>query len=283
VVIRIDRQRVDARSGNERIVGRDGPRRGRAAAVRRLPDTAADRRRVGHDRALRRGGRIDPDVVDPAGGGAVVEATAAAGHPLGQRAESGKAAVAERQRIDPQRIAGRLDVALARHAALDARILFRRLTHPLRLVAEGGIALAHRPVNLRLQQPFAIAILTSLGKLGFGGSRRNDAAGSRAIGDSVFLIAVGGLQRMQARTGRRRGHFGSDPERAGFVGRRQQSLPTATGSAIDDDAHRLAWSPVRADEANGLTGRVASLLSGDRRAGVFSEGLGDQGRGDEYE
>ena len=87
VVVRVDRERVDADRRDQRVVGRDGPRRRGAAAVRRLPDAAADARRVGDDAAGRGRGRVDDDRVDAALGLRVVEAAAAAGHPLGRGAE----------------------------------------------------------------------------------------------------------------------------------------------------------------------------------------------------
>ena len=87
MIVRIDRDRVDGDRRQQRVVGRNAPSRGAAATVGRFPNSAADRRRVSDNGAVRRRRRIDHDVVHPALGQGVIVASGTAGHSQRLRTE----------------------------------------------------------------------------------------------------------------------------------------------------------------------------------------------------
>jgi hypothetical protein len=117
VVGGVDRDRVDADRRDEWVVCRDVPRRRAAAAVRRLPDAAADAGGISDDGAVAGRRRVDGDPVDPALREAVVVAAGTAGHALGPRAERGP-------------IRSMRPVLAGGHAAADARVVTCGRAHP---------------------------------------------------------------------------------------------------------------------------------------------------------
>ncbi len=161
VVVRVDRQRVDADRRDERIVGRHAPRRRVAAAVRRLPDAAADARRVRDDAAVRRRRRIDDDRVDATRRPRVVEAAAAAGHALRRRSERDRVGrvqhnVSLRERGGFNGLSGR--IGALRRSALDALVLRRSAAEPGRVVVTGRVRDPVAPVRLEQADGIGLAV-----------------------------------------------------------------------------------------------------------------------------
>ena len=144
VVVRVDVEGVDRERGDEGVVRGNAPRGRVAAAVGRLPDPAADRGRIGDDRALTRRRRVDDHRVDAALGEAVVVAAGAAGHPLGLRAE---ARPGGSPRSPPMRWP----------TAGDARVLYLRGAQPGRVEVTGRIGQPVVPVRVHGAELLALA------------------------------------------------------------------------------------------------------------------------------
>ena len=134
VVVRIDVEGVDRERGDERVLGRSAPRGRVAAAVGRLPDPAADRGRIGDDRARVGRRRIDGHRIDATLGEAVVVATRTAGHPFRLRTQT--------------RPRGRRVAADSRPAARDTRVLRLRGAQPSRVEVTGRIRQPVVPVRV---------------------------------------------------------------------------------------------------------------------------------------
>ena len=76
MIVRVDRDGVDADGGEQRIIGDRSPRCGTAAAIGRFPNAAADSSDIGDVGRH----RIDRDVVNPALGLLVIKAAGTSDH-----------------------------------------------------------------------------------------------------------------------------------------------------------------------------------------------------------
>src|SRR2546422_11207900 len=91
MIVRINRDRVDADGREKRTIGGDSPRGGTAATVGRFPYSASNGTEIRNDGAVDCRSWIDRDSVYAALGSCVIVTTRAAGHLQRRRAKCGKA------------------------------------------------------------------------------------------------------------------------------------------------------------------------------------------------
>ncbi|PYK47431.1 MAG: hypothetical protein DME51_13680 [Verrucomicrobia bacterium] len=150
----IDGHTVNGCGGNQRIIRHDGPCSARAAAVRRLPHTAADRAGISHDAAIDGGSWIDRNRVNSPFGRRVIIAARTTGHSLGLWTERGKIGRCKTQWI------GRVELETEprRNAARYARMLCGRGAQPRRIKAAGRKCQTILPVLFQLCQTSSFAL-----------------------------------------------------------------------------------------------------------------------------